>query len=265
MKPRLKTRLKVGALCAALLTPTLALTPALANGHGQCHANKAACADGTCTDKDQTACTDGTCADKTARREQELLPVSQHAKVAMHAVRGARLALFNGSIPEAKQRLQAAKLAAEAAREEANEIALEVKDPTIADDAYVPLDAQLAIGESYVPTKQGNEAIQKAGQQLQAGNHNEAISMLKVAEVEVVYSTALVPVQELDRSVTEAAKLLEEGKYYEANLELKRAEELVIVRTYDVDDLAPSQATPTDKTTDCAHPQPGKEAPKHAS
>lgn len=171
------------------------------------------------------------------KMEEGLIKVSEDAAMTMRDLRGARLAIFNGTPYKAQVYADAAAKRAEAALKEVESYALDIKKPQKDDDEYVPFNASLVVAESFVPDEAKTKDIAKANKHLHKGETKQAMEALKLGGVDVVLSTELVPLKWAKSHVDDAARLIGEGKYYEANLALKAVDDSVVIETYDVDTL----------------------------
>lgn len=169
--------------------------------------------------------------------EEDLIKVSEDAAMTMRNLRGARLAIFNGTPEKAQAYADAAATRAEAALKDVDKYALDVKKPVKEGDAYVPFNASLAVAEGFVPTGAKMQHIAKANEHLHKGEAKKAMEVLKLGEIDVSLSTELVPLKFAKSHVDDAAKLIGEGKYYEANLALKAVDDAVVIETFSVDAL----------------------------
>lgn len=175
---------------------------------------------------------------------QDLIKVSDDALISMRDVHNARLAIFNGEPVRAQTYVDAAVTRVDAAVEDADKYALDIKAPK-AEDRYVPVDASLTILDDYKPTGDKSNAsarssakarhIAKANAHLRKGERKEAIETLKLGEIDVAVSTELIPVKFAREHITEAAKLIGDGKYYEANLALKAVDDAAVYQTFAID------------------------------
>jgi len=171
--------------------------------------------------------------DKTA--ERDFIKVSEDALMTMRNVRGARLAIFNGSPDKAQTYADAATARVAATLKDADKYALDIKEPVKADDLFVPFDASLTVADDFVPTEEKMKHIAKASEHLHKGEKKEAMEVLKLGDVDVAFAVNLVPVKFAQQQIAEAGKLVGEGKYYEANLTLKAVEDAVVVETFAID------------------------------
>ncbi|MEE8631447.1 MULTISPECIES: YfdX family protein [Methylobacterium] len=140
-----------------------------------------------------------------------------------------------------------------------------VKDATTKDAAaksedkvaWVPVDAQMTLGEDFVATPEKAAAVTEANKSLTKGDQKSAIEKLKLAHVDVNFVMAVMPLDKTAADVNQAATLIGQGKYYEANAALKTAEDGMRFDVIDAVGL-PQKAAATGSTKTAAP------APAHA-
>jgi hypothetical protein len=93
--------------------------------------------------------------------------------------------------------------------------------------AWVPVDAQLTLGDDFVATPEKASAVTEANKNLAQGDQKGALDKLKLAHVDVDFTMAVLPLNKTISDVDQAATLINQGKYYEANAVLKRAQDAV--------------------------------------
>jgi hypothetical protein len=168
------------------------------------------------------------------KMEEELIKVSEDAAMTVRDLRGARLAIFNGTPSMAQVYTDAAAKRAEAALKDVERYALDIKKPLKDGDEYVPFNASLVVAESFVPDAAKSKDIAKANKHLHKGETKKAMEALKLGGIDVALTTELVPLKWAKSHVDDAARLIGEGKYYEANLALKAVDDAVVIETFDV-------------------------------
>ncbi|MBE0621061.1 MAG: YfdX family protein [Burkholderiales bacterium] len=171
----------------------------------------------------------------------ELLKLSQDGNVALRDIRGARIAIFNGDPKMARDLTGAAKTALEAATKEAPTLIVNTMtgvDGKIVHDNtdvsklnMIPIDGEVSLADSFVPTPEKKTHIAKANEHFKAGRSKQAIEELRLADVDANYTRVLMPLDATKTRVADASRLLAGDKYYEANLALKAAEDGVVVDT----------------------------------
>ncbi|MGX7706161.1 YfdX family protein [Methylobacterium sp. Gmos1] len=118
------------------------------------------------------------------------------------------------------------KAAADAAAAQPASKDAAAKDATAAGKvAWVPVDAQMTLGEDFVATPEKASAVTEANKSLAKGDQKGAIEKLKLAHVDVNFVMAVLPLDKTTADVNQAATLIGQGKYYEANAALKTAED----------------------------------------
>ncbi|SEO58488.1 YfdX protein [Methylobacterium sp. ap11] len=123
--------------------------------------------------------------------------------------------------------------------------------------AWVPVDAQMTLGEDFVATPEKAAAVTEANKSLAKGDQKSAVEKLKLAHVDVNFVMAVMPLDKTAADVNQAATLIGQGKYYEANAALKTAEDGMRFDVIDAVGL-PQKAAATGSTKTAAP------APAHA-
>ena len=90
---------------------------------------------------------------------------------------------------------------------------------------WVPVDAQLTLGDDFVATPAKASAVTEANKTLAQGDQKGALEKLKLAHVDVNFTMAVLPLDKTMADVDQAATLIGQGKYYEANAILKTAQD----------------------------------------
>ncbi|RVU15182.1 YfdX family protein [Methylobacterium oryzihabitans] len=116
--------------------------------------------------------------------------------------------------------------------------------------AWMPVDAQLTLGEDFLATPAKASAVTEANKSLAKGDQTGAIETLKLAHIDVNFVMAVLPLDKTAADVNQAASLIDQGKYYEANATLKSAEDGMRFDVVDAVGLprkaaAPAAAKPT--------------------
>ena len=107
----------------------------------------------------------------------------------------------------------------------------------------IPIDGEIAIADTFVPSAEKKKHIDKANEHLKSGRSKEAIEELRLGEVDVVFTRVMLPLESTKKRVADAEKLAGDHKYYEANLALKAAEEGIVIDAVDL------MGTPTPAST----------------
>jgi len=215
-----------------------------------------------CAGKKAAACRSA----KVNAATQELMKVSKDGFMAMRAVRAARIAIFDGEPKVAVEMLGKAKKALDAASKDESMFIADMKAMAGKKAAHgtttaaatkamvwIPIDGQIALADTYVPTPEKKEHIAKANEHFKSGRAKEAVEELRLGEIDVTYSRIMMPLTATKKCLADAMQLATEHKYYEANLSLKAAEDGLILDSvgladYKVDpkDQA-KKSSPTDK------------------
>ena len=189
---------------------------------------------------------------------QDLTKVSNDGFAAIRAMHHARMAIFNGDTKLAGEMLEKAKGDLDAATKDSHTLAADAKaaahsekgqDKSATDKMdLIQIDGGLAIADTYVPSPEKKEHIEKANEHLKSGRSKEAIEELQLGEIDVVYTRVLLPLAATEKRLADAEKLAGEHKYYEANLALKAAEDGVVYESVDLSGT-PVPALRTSATT----------------
>lgn len=118
--------------------------------------------------------------------------------------------------------------------------------------AWVPVDAQLTLGDDFVATPAKASAVTEANKNLAQGDQKGALEKLKLAHVDVNFTMAVLPLNKTITDVDQAATLINQGKYYEANAALKSAQDNM---RFDVIDAVAVPQKATASTADKGAPQ----------
>jgi hypothetical protein len=171
--------------------------------------------------------------------DRNLMKLSEDGFMTMHSVRGARVAIFNGNPKVAHEMLASAQKSLQSAVKEAPTFIADLEtikggkvtgEVQISDKAeMVPIDGQIVLADSFIDSPAKKAHIDKANSHIAAGKGKEAISELKLAEVDATFTRVLMPLQATSKRVDDALKLVDEKKYYEANLALKAAEDGLVI------------------------------------
>ncbi len=194
----------------------------------------------------------------------DLMLVSNDGYSALRAIHGARIAIFNGDTKLADEMLDKAKKDLDAATKDAHTFCLAAKSADRDDKAdekstsdksvsetnrkstgdkgdkmdMIPIDAEIGIADTFVPSEEKSKHIDKANEHLKSGRSKEAVEELRLGEVDVVFTRVLLPLESTKKRVADAEKLVGEHKYYEANLALKAAESGLVIDAIDLSGTA---------------------------
>ena len=174
----------------------------------------------------------------------DLMKVSHDGYGAIRAIHVARLAIFNGDTKDATEMLATAQKDLDAATKDAGTFAADTKaaghdkkghhKSTGDKTDLIPIDGEIAIADTFVPSAEKKKHIEKANEHLKSGHSKDAIEELRLGEVDVVFTRLMLPLETTKKRVADAEKLATEHKYYEANLALKAAEDGLIIDSVDL-------------------------------
>ncbi|MGE6323251.1 YfdX family protein [Pseudomonas oryzihabitans] len=173
-----------------------------------------------------------------ATQQVATLPaISQQGQQAFMDVVAARQDLFEAHVDQAKQQLAAAESALQTAQTDKTAYLKSARDlrgqdgklmQVSAQDAkatsWLPIWSGMALRDDYVATPAKNQAVAQANEKIQQGDTKAAGEILKVAGVDVDYSTAVMPAQETLDLVHRANQELGHEQYWQANLTLKQVQ-----------------------------------------
>ena len=204
-----------------------------------------------------------------ATQQVATLPaISQQGQQAFMGVVAARQDLFEAHVDQAKQQLAAAESALQTAQTDKTAYLKSARDlrgqdgklmQVSAQDAkatsWLPIWSGMALRDDYVATPAKNQAVAQANEKIQQGDTKAAGEILKVAGVDVDYSTAVLPAQETLDLVHRANRELGHEQYWQANLTLKQVQNSLRYDNANVD-VTPTSwfsktttvFTPVDKT-----------------
>lgn len=134
-------------------------------------------------------------------------------------------AVFNKAEADLKTGADAAQPKATSAAAKADTKAGSAKAGSTEQVAWLPVDAQLTLGDDFVATPEKASAVTDANKSLAKGDQKGALEKLKLAHVDVNFTMALLPLEKTTTDVNQAATLIGQGKYYEANAVLKSAQD----------------------------------------
>ena len=156
--------------------------------------------------KKTAACPDA----KVSAAAKEVMKVSKDGFLAMRAIRAARIAIFNGEPKVAVEIMGKAKTALDAAAKDESIFISDMKTLTGNKAAHgttrpernatatqagnwIPIDGQISLADTYVPTPEKKAHIAKANEHFKNGRAKEAVEELRLGEIDVTYSRVLMP------------------------------------------------------------------------
>ena len=96
---------------------------------------------------------------------------------------------------------------------------------------WIPIDGQISLADTYVPTPEKTTHVTKANDHLKNGRAKEAVEELRLGNINVTYTYVMMPLTATTQCLADAMQLATEHKFYEANLSLKAAEDGLIVNS----------------------------------
>jgi hypothetical protein len=196
--------------------------------------------------------------------------LSQDGADAFEDIHLARLAIFDGRTGQAAKLVADAQAALEKAKADDSvftkaeaELHAARRGPTAGQSdqqdgstkvAWLPIDAQIDVGEAYQPTPEKDAAIVTARRHMEKGESAKALQELKVAAVDVDYTLEVAPLARSIANVDRANDLMNSHDYYGASQALKKAEDGIrydeISDVFDVAGTPKTASTKTDKSAD---------------
>lgn len=201
-----------------------------------------------------------------AKADQDASKLSKDGYAAIRDISQARLAIFNGQPGQAKTFTNEAETAFEKAQRDDTVFTKAESDlraplgksqpgssaaANTTPTAWIPVDGSMTLSENYVDTPEKSAGVAKANQQFKEGDHKHAMETLKLANVDVSFTSEVAPVAETMAGIRKADELIEAGKYYEANQALKSVEDGY---RFDVTDVDAGAKGAGDKTPKAAAP-----------
>lgn len=187
----------------------------------------------------ETAAEPTASAAKVAYETQErMLQTADEALTAVTRVHAARLAIFDNRIEDAKTLITEARTALASAEGD-----LMIADPEQAgaDKTLLPFDMSMALTEDFTPTEESRKALEKAAGLMQTQKQDEAVEVLRLADVQINVQAALLPADRSMRLIDDAGAALDKGEFHTANLALKEIEDSILVRAFSIN-AVPEQA-----------------------
>jgi hypothetical protein len=173
-------------------------------------------------------------ASKANPNAEKLMKLSEEGYIALRAVRGARIAIFNGDPAAAKTMVDdAVKLVGQAEKTAKDFVGRSNQSGTSEANAeeWIPVDGSITLGEDFTMTDKKKEGIAKANELLKKGKTSEAVAKLKETDIDVSYTRVMLPLNAAAQRLQKAQTLMNDDKFYEANLALKGVEESAVVDT----------------------------------
>jgi hypothetical protein len=102
--------------------------------------------------------------------------------------------------------------------------------------AWIPIDADIVLGETFQATPEKAAAVVTAKKGLEKGDTAKSLEAIKLASVDVNYTLAVAPLDQSVADLDEANALMTKHDYYGASQSLKKAEDGI--RYDEIDDIA---------------------------
>lgn len=171
----------------------------------------------------------------TYETQDAFLQTADEALSAITQVQAARLALFENDITRAKDAVEAARTSLVASESDLSDKLM--RDFTLVDSKtnYLPFDMSMTLTEAFDATEENKLALQKAYGLFESAEPDEAVEVLKLAEIDVQVTAALLPYDATLTALDGAIGNIEDGDYFDANLDLKSISDSVIMRAFSID------------------------------
>ena len=160
--------------------------------------------------------------------ERTFIRLSEDGAKAARTVSLARVAIFDGQTQEAKDLLDQAKTALDAAAKDVDKLAIKTSKHNDL-GPMVPIDARLSVIDAYTLTPEKKTEIGKVNEHLRKGETKKALEVLRPIDVQLTLTSMFMPLNPTTKAVEQAKTLLADHQYYEANLALKKAEDSWVI------------------------------------
>lgn len=160
--------------------------------------------------------------------ERTFIRLSEDGAKAARTVSLARVAIFDGQTQEAKDLLDQAKTALDAATKDVDKLAIKTSKHNDL-GPMVPIDARLSVIDAYTLTPEKKTEIGKVNEHLKKGETKKALEVLRPIDVQLTLTSMFMPLKPTAKAVEQAKTLLADHQYYEANLALKKAEDSWVI------------------------------------
>lgn len=165
--------------------------------------------------------------------QKGMLKASDEGLHALQDIQQARVDIFEARTDAAKEKVaRALKVFDKSAK---TFDSLTIPDTAKAKDTgrdLLPVNVSMQLSADYKPDDAAKKALDDAGSKIKNGKSDEAIEVLRAADVQLNLTTALVPIAQTQASLKSAETDLADGKYYEANLALKAITDSIQMRDY---------------------------------
>jgi hypothetical protein len=102
--------------------------------------------------------------------------------------------------------------------------------------AWIPIDSEIALGETFKSTPEAAAAVVTARKSLEKGENAKSLEAIKVARIDIDYTVAVAPLDQSIAAINQAKSLIASHDYYGASQALRQAE--ADVRYDEYDDVA---------------------------
>ncbi len=102
--------------------------------------------------------------------------------------------------------------------------------------AWIPVDSEIALGESFVSSPEKAAAVVTARKGLEKGENAKSLEAIRLAQIDINYTVAVAPLDQSIADVEQANSLMTSHDYYGASQALRRAEDGI--RYDEIDDVA---------------------------
>jgi hypothetical protein len=172
----------------------------------------------------------------------DVAKVSQQGALAFRAIHLARRAIYSADPTLAKEDIDEAVKALSKAQTDSAILEKAEADlkppkgapapaggeaPSTEKIKWLPFDGTMAVADDFVATPEATKAVAEANGHLAKGEKKAALEKLKLARIDLVFTTALAPLDKTIAGVNEAKTDIDQGKYYEANAALRKVEDSV--------------------------------------
>jgi hypothetical protein len=101
--------------------------------------------------------------------------------------------------------------------------------------AWVPIDSEIALGETFVSTPEKAAAVVTARKALEKGDNVKSLETIKQAQIDINFTLAVAPLDQSIAAIDQASSLIASHDYYGASQALRLAE--AGVRYDEIDDI----------------------------
>ncbi len=106
----------------------------------------------------------------------------------------------------------------------------------VAPIAWIPIDSEIALGETFESTPEKAAAVVTARKNLEKGENAKSLEAIKLAQIDINFTVAVAPLEQSIADIDQANSLVAKHDYYGASQALKMAEDGI--RYDEIDDVA---------------------------